>query len=799
MEPLNAAGPAASGSGGVGDGSGPAAAPDVPPLPRVGSGVKNGTGALTSNSSSLNATSSLKICNVLSAAELIEDCAELMVRVGVRRMHQTCPDLTLTIAAMERMLYFYILDLLVQYHQNQTQMSLMPSKMVSHASLEQENPTLRNISGALRDALPKLEHSRRLQKAFPAPAGGMRSLLYYLTTTLKATKACLENLDHHFNGRGRRSARDGRGSERPGPAAKIVGATALAGLAAGAAKKAAHQPQAVAIAKQLASSAHRHTDNAATRLNQHLSQHGVKLTHNQSLAIAIGAVPVAAASVLGLCEWRTRSKLGFRLNECQFSLNVVMRLWTLVMNVVHSEKVRRVQSYHSLMLAPSQFDDDTRNQPTSRKLVERVPIPSTHCFWYDSQWQIALFKRGMDIMYASASEAGFYWDHLGRMVGVPVMVAYSLYYAVCSHSASSRAAIALQEPSSRFIRRAWGVLDLPIVRQGSHLVAYAKGLRYQKHFVCAGIKCHMYASRPPPTDGGKETEGGPPWGSRVLFYVHGGAFIASLHAADMFALTKWARETGCVVIFPEYGLAPESPFPTGLNQLVDVWEAVCNGLVAQVSGMDVLGAGSPNYMTTPASMTLVGESAGGNLAAALAVKLIQLKLRKPDGLCLAYPCLNLSSSPGPSRIVHSFDPILPLGIMYAVLETYAGLHKEVAFGAEKSPTMSPYHTPDNLLEHFPRTHIMAGGFDPLLDDSVDFNTRLQRMGVQSTLEVQKGLPHGFVGLCDFVPAAMAAVHNASRFLGESFHRVDGKGDHPDNASRARALNRTRNQSFGTAK
>ena len=52
---------------------------------------------------------SLKICNVLSAAELIEGCAGMMVKVGVRRMHHTCPDLTLTIAAMERMLYFYIL------------------------------------------------------------------------------------------------------------------------------------------------------------------------------------------------------------------------------------------------------------------------------------------------------------------------------------------------------------------------------------------------------------------------------------------------------------------------------------------------------------------------------------------------------------------------------------------------------------------------------------------------------------------------------------------------------------------
>ena len=101
----------------------------------------------------------------------------------------------------------------------------------------------------------------------------MRSLLYYLTTTLKATNECLADLDRHFNG-SRRRGRDGRGRERPGPVAKIVGATALSGLAAGAAKATAHNPQAVAIAKQLASAARQHTNKAAERLSQRMSRHG---------------------------------------------------------------------------------------------------------------------------------------------------------------------------------------------------------------------------------------------------------------------------------------------------------------------------------------------------------------------------------------------------------------------------------------------------------------------------------------------------------------------------------------------
>ena len=40
--------------------------------------------------------------------------------------------------------------------------------------------------------------------------------------------------------------------------------------------------------------------------------------------------------------------------------------------------------------------------------------------------------------------------------------------------------------------------------------------------------------------------------------------------------------------------------------------------------------------------------------------------------------------------------------------------------------------------------------------------------MRSTLEIQKRLPHGFIGICDYVPAAMAAVHSASRWLNECF-------------------------------
>ena len=64
--------------------------------------------------------------------------------------------------------------------------------------------------------------------------------------------------------------------------------------------------------------------------------------------------------------------------------------------------------------------------------------------------------------------------------------------------------------------------------------------------------------------------------------------------------------------------------------------------------------------------------------------------------------------------MHNFDPVLPLGIMYGVLRMYPPPAQRAA--PYLDPCLSPYHCPDDVLADFPPTHLMVGGFDPLLDD-----------------------------------------------------------------------------------
>ena len=72
-----------------------------------------------------------------------------------------------------------------------------------------------------------------------------------------------------------------------------------------------------------------------------------------------------------------------------------------------------------------------------------MPLPSTLAFWYDADWGVFVFKRGMDALYAATSAAGPLWDAFGPAAGLPAVAALMGYYAVVRQSARSRQKTAL--------------------------------------------------------------------------------------------------------------------------------------------------------------------------------------------------------------------------------------------------------------------------------------------------------------------------------------------------------------------
>jgi acetyl esterase len=207
-------------------------------------------------------------------------------------------------------------------------------------------------------------------------------------------------------------------------------------------------------------------------------------------------------------------------------------------------------------------------------------------------------------------------------------------------------------------------------------------------------------------------------------------------------------------------LLPEHHFPTQLNQIAIIYAALASGNSGPELGFDVN------------SIIVTGESAGGNLAAALCVKLAMHNIgaetedvdiddssssssssplpidnstenlhRMPDAIMLSCPALNLTTELSHSRVIGTEDPVLPNALISAISDAYLppGFNK-------KDPLASPHYAPDSVLRRFPPTLLFASSKDPLLDDSVTFNERLSVLGVDSELIAVNNVPHAYLGL-----------------------------------------------------
>jgi len=98
----------------------------------------------------------------------------------------------------------------------------------------------------------------------------------------------------------------------------------------------------------------------------------------------------------------------------------------------------------------------------------------------------------------------------------------------------------------------------------------------------------------------------------VILHLTGGGFFSHIIGSDLPYLLDWSSSTGAVVICPEYALLPEHTFPVALEQVAAVYSALVNGDSVTELGFEV------NHIV------ITGESTGGNLAAALCVKVRRL-------------------------------------------------------------------------------------------------------------------------------------------------------------------------------
>jgi acetyl esterase len=231
----------------------------------------------------------------------------------------------------------------------------------------------------------------------------------------------------------------------------------------------------------------------------------------------------------------------------------------------------------------------------------------------------------------------------------------------------------------------------------------------------------------------------------LVVYFHGGAFcIGSIGLMDNVA-RELAYATGAAVISVEYRLAPEHPFPAGLDDC----EAVTRWAIAHAAA----------FGASPDRVVVAGESAGGNLSTTVALRLRGDDSVQLAGQVLVYPVVAGWGERFPSR--DEFDGLVINTKSPAVGDAYTG---------GRDLNADPFVAPLNAesLADLPPAIVVLGGCDPLRDEGRLYARRLHDDGVEVEELCCAGQPHGFVNFG--FPAAAGAFERIGAFVRGVFAR-----------------------------
>jgi len=233
----------------------------------------------------------------------------------------------------------------------------------------------------------------------------------------------------------------------------------------------------------------------------------------------------------------------------------------------------------------------------------------------------------------------------------------------------------------------------------------------------------------------------------LVVYFHGGGHcIGSIGLMDNVA-RELAHRANAVVVSVEYRLAPEHPYPAGLDDC----ETVTRWALANASQ---LGA-------SPGCVAVAGESAGGNLAAAVALRRRGTGDVPLAGQVLMYPGVDGNSTAHSSR--QEFEGIvLSRATSDAFWERYTG-GRDLSRDAFAAPLQA------ESLADLPPAIVVLGGSDPLRDEGRAYAERLRAEGVPVEEMCCAGQPHGFINFQ--LPAADAAFERIGAWLTAQFERV----------------------------
>jgi acetyl esterase len=231
----------------------------------------------------------------------------------------------------------------------------------------------------------------------------------------------------------------------------------------------------------------------------------------------------------------------------------------------------------------------------------------------------------------------------------------------------------------------------------------------------------------------------------VCVYLHAGGWImGDLDFSDA-TCRRLAAGAGCEVVSVDYRLAPEHPFPAALDDACAVLQWAAG-----------LGRGP---------VLLAGESAGGNIAAACAIRARDAGGPAIAGQVLAYPVTDHALDTASHREVGGRNWLLSTDDMRSFWDHYCPPNVD-----RDDPLASPLRAPD--LGGLPPALVLVAEFDPLRDEGLAYARRLAEAGVAVTTRRDPGMLHGYLGAAAEIDIAGAALAEAVAWMRACIARAE---------------------------
>jgi acetyl esterase len=235
----------------------------------------------------------------------------------------------------------------------------------------------------------------------------------------------------------------------------------------------------------------------------------------------------------------------------------------------------------------------------------------------------------------------------------------------------------------------------------------------------------------------------------VLVYLHGGGWVCGSPKTHRKLGYRFA-EAGYLVFNVDYRLAPEHPFPTGFDDCI--------------AAVRFAQREAARYGGDARRMAIGGDSAGGNLAAAVSAALASDPAR-PKAALLIYGVYDFGMFGSSSFEVQAAATANPAGaemgreMVEMMVAAYLGKPSDARETLARDPRVSPL----GVAAKLPPSHVVVGSADPLAVQSEALVKALAQAGVAHEHFVDDGMPHGYAQM-EMLPGARPAIARMVEFL-----------------------------------